>query len=309
MKAARLIAYGGPEAIQVSDVAEPSVGQGQVLVEIHSAGVNPFDWKVQAGYLKDFIPLTLPVILGGDLAGVIKELGEGVSNFQVGDEVFGQADFKTGGSFAQLSAIKNDKLAVKPNNLDFAQAASLPLAGSSALQALEDHINLQSSQKILIHGGAGGIGSYAVQIAKNLGAYVATTVSGNDMEYVKELGADQIINYKEEKFEDQVKDYDAVFDLVGGETCARSLKVLRRGGVLVSMVGPIDKEASQNQGVTALSQMTEVTSEKLNKLRELAENAKLKVHIEKEFPLDQSAEALDFLRNSSPRGKVVIKVK
>lgn len=213
MKAVQINSYGGNDVLEINENAsKPSLSEDQVLVEVYAAGINPIDWKVRAGYLKEFVPLSFPATLGGDFSGVVVEVGEGITNFKVGDEVYGQGGILNGGSgsFAEFVAANIGKTALKPNNLDFTQAAALPLAGVSALQALEDHIRLAKGQKILIHGGAGGIGTFAVQLAKSQGAYVATTVAGKDIDYVKSLGADEVIDYENEVFEDKLADFDAV---------------------------------------------------------------------------------------------------
>lgn len=308
MKAAQLIQYGGKEAVSINDITLPEVGEGKVLIEVHAAGINPFDWKLQNGYSKAYIPVTFPLTMGGDLAGVVKEVGSGVSQFRSGDEVYGQAYAISGGSgtFAEFAITKPGTLALKPKKINFEQAGALPLVGVSALQALTEHINLQKDQKVLVHGGAGGIGSIAIQIAKHIGAFVATTVSANDVEYVKQLGADEVIDYKNQKFEDAVSEYDAVFDTVGGETAKRSIEILKSGGILVSMVGPVYEERATAKNIIARVQQTRVSTERLNKLAELVEQGIVTVNVEKSFPLDQAAEALDYLKNTPPKGKVVI---
>ncbi|MBI2022666.1 NADP-dependent oxidoreductase, partial [Candidatus Daviesbacteria bacterium] len=221
MKVAQIKGYGGSEVVEVSQNApEPSLKEGQVLVEVYGASINPFDVKIRSGIYKDSIPMQFPYTPGGDFSGVVTKLGDGISEFKVGDEIFGSALTLNGGSgsFAKIASANIKNSAHKPKNIDFLEAASLPLVGSSAVQALEEHIKLKKGQKILIHGGAGGIGSIALQLAKHLGAEVATTVSTDDIEFANSLGADQIIDYKTEKFEEMLKDFDAVFDTVGGET-------------------------------------------------------------------------------------------
>ncbi len=311
MKAAQLKAYGGKEAVVINEISKPEVGEGQVLVEVHAAGVNPIDWKVQLGYLKDFVPLELPVTLGGDPAGVVSEVGSNVTEFKAGDEVYGQGNVLGGGSgsFAEFTLTKPTSIAKKSGKLSFAEAGAIPLAGVSAVQALYDHIGLTAKQKILIHGGAGGIGSMAIQIAKHLGAYVVTTVSANDVDYVKELGADEVIDYKAQKFEDVVKEFDAVYDTVGGETNKRSYQVLKEGGILVSMTEQPDEELSKKFQVKAIAQGTQVNPQRLSKLSELLDQGVVTVHIEKTFPLTQAAEALEYLQKTPPKGKVVVEVK
>lgn len=311
MRAAQINEYGGKEVLKtVADAPIPSAGPGQVLVEVHAAAVNPFDIKVREGYMKDMVPLQLPATLGGDLAGVISDIGQGESGFNVGDEVFGQANAVSGsGSYAELSPVKAESLALKPKSVDFVTAAGLPLAGVSAIQALMDHVNLQKGQKILIHGGAGGIGSFAVQVAKHLGAYVAATATAADADYVKGLGADEVIDYTSQAFENIVSNMDAVFDTVGGETTVRSYGVLKPGGTLVSMVSTPDNDLMQKYSVNAIHQSTKVTNERLQKLAELVEQGSLTVTIDKVFPLDEAGEALAYLQSGSHKGKVVIRIR
>lgn len=311
MKAAQLTQYGGKEAVAINEIAKPEIETGKVLVEVHAAGVNPIDWKVQLGYLKDFVPLQLPVTLGGDLAGVVSEVGADVTEFKVGDEVYGQGSILGGatGAFAEFDLTLPGSIAPKPEKLSFTQAGAIPLTGVSAIQALYDHINLESNQKILVHGGAGGIGSVAVQIAKHIGAYVATTVSTDDLEFAKQLGADEVIDYKTQKFEDSIQGYDAVFDTVGGETNKRSYQVLKEGGILVSMTEKPDEELSKQHKVTAMNQGTKVNPERLSKLSELLNADAITIHIEKTFPLEEAGEALEYLQKTPPKGKVVIEIR
>jgi alcohol dehydrogenase len=311
MKAAQINGYGGKEVLMVTpDAPKPKAGEGQVLVEVHAAAVNPFDWKLREGYMKDFIPLIFPATLGGDLAGLVAEIGPGVEGFNVGDEVYGLANAAGGqGSYAEFSPIKASQLAPKPTSIDFIAAAALPLASASAYQALVEHLNLQSGQKILIHGGAGGIGSFAIQIAKNIGAYVTTTVSAEDAEFVKNLGADEALDYKNQDFSTLIKDYDAVFDTVGGETYAKSYQVLKSGGLIVSMIEKPNDELLKKYNVKAIAQGTKATADKLAKIAELVDQGKLRIEVDKVFPLKDAAEALAYVQNSKHRGKVVIKVK
>ena len=312
MKAVQINKYGGYEVLEINEnAAKPSPGKGQVLVEVHTASINPFDWKVRAGYMKDFMPLNFPAILGGDFSGIVKEIGEGVAEFKVGDEVYGSANVFSGGSgsFAEFAVAGTINAAKKPKKVDFIQAAALPLVGSSAVQALKQHMNLRRSNRILIHGGAGGIGHIAVQLAKALGSYVATTVNADDKDFVRQLGVDEIIDYKSEKFEEKIKDFDAVFDTVGGETTNKSFKVLKKGGVLVSMLGQPDAKFAQEYGVTAIGQGTKVNTQHLNRLAKLVDSGKIKVNIAKIFSLDQIKEAFKYQEEGHPRGKVVLKMQ
>ena len=307
MLAARLNRFGGTASVTVLDVEKPAVAPGKVLVEVHAAGVNPWDWKLTKGGVN----YPLPITVGGDFAGIVSEVGAGVTGFKKGDEVYGQASPFNGGSgsFAEFDLADAKATAFKPERFNFVEAGALPLAGVSALQALQDHIKLAKGQRILIHGGAGGIGTIAVQIAKYTGAFVATTVGTEDIDYVKSLGADVAIDYKKQRFEDLVSDYDAVFDTVAGETYQRSFAVLRKNGIMVSMLEKPDKELMAKYGVTAVGQGTRVSTERLNALRKLVDQGAVSVHVEKVFPLDSAAEALAYLERGHARGKIVVEIK
>lgn len=311
MKAAQFSQYGGPEVIQVVEVDTPTPKENQVLVEVHASSINPFDTTVRAGYMKEMIPLELPVTLGGDIAGEIVELGSDVSGFAVGDKVYGQANVVAGnsGAFAELTATKAESVAKIPSNIDFLEAASLPLVGVSALQALTEHINLQPSQKLFIHGGGGGIGTIAIQIAKNIGAYVATTATGDQIDIVKKLGADEVIDYKSQDFNEVLSDYDAVFDAVGGDDFAKSFGILKNGGVAVTMIAEADEAKAGEHGITAIRQQTHATTERLSKLRELVESGVVAPQVDKVFSLDDIQAAFKAKEEGMVSGKVVLKIK
>jgi NADPH:quinone reductase-like Zn-dependent oxidoreductase len=311
MKAVQINSYGGTEVLEIREsVPQPTPTKEQVLVEVYSASINAIDWKVRAGYFQKMAPVALPVTLGGDFTGKVVA-GNETAGFKIGDEVYGQAIFLNGGSgsFAEYVAANVGNTALKPMRASFEEAGALPLAGVSALQGLEDHIKLQSGQKILIHGGAGGVGHMAIQVAKKLGAYVATTVKTADKEFVKNLGADTVIDYKSEKFEDVLKDFDAVFDTVGGETTDKSFLVLKKGGILVSMTGQPNKELALKNGITGVGQRAQTDTLHLNRLSELVDGGKIKVHVDKVFPLEQVQEAFKYQEEVHPQGKVIIKIK
>jgi NADPH:quinone reductase-like Zn-dependent oxidoreductase len=309
MKAARLHEYGGEDTVKVEDAPKPSAGRDEVLVAVHAAGVNPFDVKVREGMARQMAELDFPATLGGDLAGVVAEIGEDVEGFNVGQAVYGQASALSGqGSFAEFAPVKAAQLAPKPESVDFVTAAALPLVTVSAYQALVDHMKLQEGQKILIHGGAGGIGSIAIQLAKHLGAYVATTVASDQAAFAKELGADETIDYKTQDFSELLKDYDAVFDTVGGETNLKSYKVLKPGGVLVSMVEQPDETLAREGQVQYTHQFTRVTPDRLKAVAELVDQGAIKPVIDQTFPLDQAARALEYQKTGNPKGKVVLQV-
>jgi len=312
MKAAQINNYGGSEVVKINNNAsKPSVSLGRLLIEVHAAGVNPVDWKIREGYMKQMAPLQFPATLGGDFSGVVTEVGEGVSGFEKGDEIYGQASITRGGSgsFAEFATADVNTTAHKPKNLSHVEAAALPLTGVSAWQALVDHMGLSRGKKILIHGGAGGIGTIAIQLARHLGAYVAATASAKDLQHVKELGADEAIDYKNQSFENMLHNYDAVYDTVGGETYVKSFRVLKKGGIIVSMLEQPRLELMEQYGVNAIGQFTQINSERLSKLAELADKHVIKVHVDKTFPLEQAGEALEYLQSGHPRGKVVLKMK
>lgn len=308
MKAAQINKYGGREVVEINKNApKPAASPGQILVEVYAAGVNPIDWKIREGY----VPLQFPATLGGDFSGVIAEVGEGISKYKKGDEVYGYASILGGGSgsFAEFVSADAKTMAYKPKNITHVEAGAFPLIGASAWQALVDHMGLSRGKKILIHGGAGGIGSIAIQLARHLGAYVATTVSMRDLQYARELGADEAIDYKNQSFEDLLHEYDAAFDTVGGETYNKSFKVLRKGGIIVSMLEQPRPKLIERYGVNAIGQMTQVTSERLSKVAELVDKRVIKIHVDKTFSLEQAAEALAYQQSGHPRGKVVLKIK
>jgi alcohol dehydrogenase len=318
MKSAQIKSYGDSEVVEINPNA-PSLNdpsQAMVLVTIKAAGVNPSDWKLREGFFKQMVPLQFPATLGMDFSGVIEKLGERVSSstsdLKQGDEVYGQAGVLAGGSgaFAEMALANADKIAHKPKTLTYEQAAGLPLVGVSAWQALVETIGLSKGQKILIHGGAGGIGSISIQLAKHLGAYVATTASTNDIQFVKEeLGADEVIDYKTQTFEDELPhDFNAVFDTVGGETYTRSFKVLKRssGGIIVSMLEKPVQELMDQFGVKAVSLFTQANRERLTRLAEWVDQNNIRVNVERTFTLDEVRTALDYQRDVHPRGKIVL---
>ena len=311
MKSAQISEYGDSSIIKINEVEKPSAGEGQVLVEVHSASLNPFDSVVRAGYMKEMLPLQFPATLGGDIAGVVVELGAGVDSLALDDKVYGQASVVAGnsGAFAEYAVTSVGQIAKVPDGLDLTTLASLPLVGVSALQGLGQHINIRSGQKIFIHGGAGAIGSIALQIAKNIGAYVATTATGHGIEYVKKLGADEVIDYKTQDFSEILKDYDAVFDTVGGDDFNKSLKVLKKAGIAVSMIARADEALAQELGVTAQTQATHVTTEALDKLRDLVNSGVVKPNVGKVFPLEQVKDAFVARESGEVPGKIVLQIK
>ncbi|HEX5797300.1 MAG TPA: NADP-dependent oxidoreductase [Candidatus Saccharimonadales bacterium] len=311
MKAAQISEYGDSSVLQINEVEKPVPKPKQVVVEVYAASLNPFDTSVRAGYVKDSMPIQLPATLGGDIAGVVSEVGDNVDSLGVGDKVYGQASVVAGnsGAFAEFAATSAKQIAKSPSNLDFKQAASLPLVGVSAMQAVSEHIDLKPGQKIFIHGGAGGIGTIAIQIAKHLGAYVATTATGDGISLVKNLGADEIIDYRSRDFSEVLNGFDAVFDTVGGDDFNKSFPILKKGGIAVTMIAQPDEAKARELGVTVVRQGTRVNTKKLNLLTKLVEEGVLVPQVNKVFPLEKIKEAFEAREGGATKGKVVITIK
>jgi alcohol dehydrogenase len=314
MKSIQIKRYGSSDVMEINNTASITSPPpaGKILVEVRAAGVNPVDWKIREGYMQQMIPLQFPSTLGMDFSGVIKQIGENVpSDFKQGDEVYGQASVFSGGSgaFAELALVDEDAIAHKPKTLDHSQAAALPLVGVSAWQALVENIGLSKDKRILIQGGAGGIGTIAIQLARHLGAYVATIVSTNDKQFVQQLGTDEAIDYKKENFEDMIHEYDAVFDTVGGDTYKKSFKVLKKDtGVIVSMLEQPNSELMNQYGAKAVFLFSRVNRQRLTKLAEWVDQNNIRVNVDKTFSLDEAGKALDYQKDVHPRGKVVLTV-
>jgi alcohol dehydrogenase len=317
MKSARIKGYGSTSDVIGIDQNTPAPNdpsEGKVLVKVKAAGVNPTDWKISEGYMQQIMPLEFPATLGWDFSGIVEKAGAGVSDIKQGDEVYGQSSVVMGGSgtFAEMALANADNIARKPITLSHEEAAGLPTVGVSAWQALVDIIGLSKGQKILIHGGAGGVGSIAIPLAKYIGAYVATTVSGKDKQFAKEeIGADEIIDYKTQTFEDVLTshDYNAVLDTVGGETYSRSFKILKRGtGIIVSTLEQPNQELMEKFGVKAIFVFSQVNRERLTKLAQWVDQNNVRVNVDKMFPLDDAAKALEYQKDGHPRGKVVLAI-
>src|SRR6266481_5238166 len=229
MKAVRIHTYGGPEVLRYEDAPRPVPAAGEVLIKIHAAAVNPVDWKVRAGHLKDMLKYQLPLIPGWDAAGVIEDVGAGVTRLKRGDEVYTRPDISRDGTYAEYITVREPEVALKPKFLDHVHAAAIPLAALTAWQALFDAGGLSSGQRVLIHAAAGGVGTYAVQLAKWKGAYVIGIASARNHDFVRQLGADEVIDYQTKKFKDSARDIDVVLDAIGGDTQQRSWKVLKPG--------------------------------------------------------------------------------
>jgi alcohol dehydrogenase len=315
MKSARIKGYGSTNDVIEIDQNTPAPNdpsEGKVLVKVKAAGVNPTDWKISEGYMQQIMPIEFPATMGWDFSGFIEKAGSGVSDIKQGDEVYGQAPVVFGGSgtFTEMTLANADNIAHKPKTLSHEEAAGLPTVGVTAWQALVDTIGLSKGQKILIHGGAGGVGSIAIQLAKYLDAYVATTISEKGKQFVNSLGADEIIDYKTQTFEDLLShDYNAVLDTVGGETYSRSFKILKRGsGIIVSTLEQPNQELMEKFGVKAIFVFSQVTRERLTKLAQWVDHNNAHVNVDKTFPLDDAAKALDYQKVAHPKGKVVLAI-
>lgn len=298
--------YGGSDILEYNEIEVPKPSENQVLIEVHAAGVNPSDWKIRDGLFKTFHKITFPAVLGGDLSGTISQTGANVADFKVGDKVYARTS--GGGAFAEYASTDAANVALKPDTFSFQEAAALPLVGLVAWEVL-DKANVQQGSKVLIHGGAGGAGAVAVQLAKYKGASVAATAGEADLDFVKNLGASVVIDYKKEKFESIISKYDAVIDTVGSDTHKRSYQVLRKGGILVSMVEPPDAALMQKHSVEAFMVMVKPNGQYLAELAKIADEGKLKISVDKVFSLRDAGGAMDYLQNEHVRGKIVLSVK
>jgi len=308
MKAVRIHDYGGPEVLRYEDAPRPEAGPGEVLIRVHAAGVNPVDWKVRAGFARDRLKYKMPFIPGWDLSGVIAAVGSGVSRLKVGDEVYSRPDIARDGSYAEYIVVKESEVAPKPASIDHVHAAAVPLAALTAWQALFDAARLSAGQTVLIHGAAGGVGSFAVQFAKIKGARVIGTASKKNHDYLRSLGADEAIDYNTTKFEDVVKNVDVVLDTITGETADRSYPVIKPGGVYVSILMPPSQEKAAAHGIRAAHTFVQPNVEQLKEIGKLLDSGKLKITIEKVFPLAEARAAQELNAQGHTRGKIVLRV-
>jgi NADPH:quinone reductase-like Zn-dependent oxidoreductase len=307
MKAVRIHAFGGTDVLKVEDVPDPQPAAGEVLIQVRAAGVNPVDYKIREGKYPAVKAEQLPVILGRDVAGVVSGLGDGVTAFKTGDEVFALLPPDRGG-YAEWVTAPAEVCAEKPASLDFTQAASVPLAALTAWQGLFTHGGLEAGQRVLIHGAGGGVGPFAVQFAKVKGAEVFATASAEQRAFVEGLGADRVIDYHAERFEEIVHDVDLVYDLIGGEIEARSWRVLKRGGTLISTVHQPDPDEAAAAGVTAKRYTSQPDGGQLREIAHLIDEGKVRIAIDRVFPLEEAAEAERHLKDDHVTGKVVLQV-
>lgn len=315
MKAMALNEFGGLDQLKMMEIETPTPTNNEVLIRIEHTSVNPVDWKIRQGYLKDMMPHHFPLIPGWDASGRIESLGQNVSDFEIGDKVYAycRKPEVQWGTYAEFITLEARNVAFAPANISSAQAATIPLAGLTAWQSLFDFCKLEKGQTILIHAGAGGVGSLAIQFASHIGAEVITTASEKKQSYVNELGAKHIIDYRKDDFETVVKEkfpsgIDAVFDLIGGETQTKSFNVLRKGGSLVSIVDAPDESLANDKSVNAGFVFVEPSRSQLTEIKELIEKSKVLPPPIQEFSLEESQKAQALSERGGVVGKIVIKI-
>jgi alcohol dehydrogenase len=333
MKAFIVDRYGSSDGVRAGEMPDPELRDDDVLVQIHAASVNPVDLKIRDGKLKRILPYRLPFILGNDLAGVVVRVGSGVRRFKPGDEVYARPDTDRIGAFAECISVQEDAVANKPKALTMEEAASIPLVGLTAWQALIERAHLKRGQKVLIHAGSGGVGTFAIQLAKHLGAIVATTTSTANLDWVKRLGADIVIDYKKDDFETILHDYDAVLDTLGGEALEKSLRVLKPGGKLISISGPPDPDFATDIGSTWILRLAmrllsyrirkrakrhhvsysflfmRPSGDQLREIGSLIDSGIIRPVVDRVFPFASTKEALAYVEKGRAKGKVIVKVR
>ena len=333
MKAFVLDRYGKKETLRAAELPEPDVRDDDVLIQVHAAAVNLLDVKLRNGEFKLILPYRPPIVLGHDVAGVVVRVGPRVRQFKVGDEVYARADDFRIGTFAEWIAVRQDSVAIKPKNISMEEAASIPLVGLTAWQALVEKARLRKGQKVFIQAGSGGVGTFAIQLARHLGATVATTTSAGNAALVKSLGADVIVDYKKDAFEEQLSGFDVVLNSQDGKTLQKSLGVLKPGGHLISISGPPDPQFAQDikapwvvqQVMRAISfgarrrakrlqvgyafLFMKASGSQLRQITPLIESGAIRPVIDKVFPFDATNEALAYVESGRAKGKVVIKLR
>jgi NADPH:quinone reductase-like Zn-dependent oxidoreductase len=308
MNAVRIHEFGGRDVLKFEQAPRPTPGEGELLVRVHAASVNPVDWKVRKSGGRGWLKIELPFTPGYDVSGVVEEVGPGVTKFKAGDAVYAFMDLNRGGAYAEYAIVKESEAAMKPAKVSHAEAAAVPLAALTAWQALFDTADLQPGQTVLIHAGAGGVGHFAVQLAKWKGARVIATASQSNHEFLRQLGADEVIDYRTQDFAEIVKDADVVLDSIGGKTQADSFKVLRKGGILVSIVGQPSKQKAQESSVRGEGILVQPSSEQLAQIAKLIDEGKLKPVVSHAFPLKDVAKAHEQSETGHTRGKIVLVV-
>ena len=308
MKAVRIHEFGGPEVLSIDEIPVPQPAPDEVLIKVHATSVNPVDWKIREGQRKVKFPGKLPLTLGWDVSGTIEALGEKVSAFRKGDEVYGRPDPTKNGAYAEYIVVKANIISIKPTSIGHTEAAAVPLAGLTAWQALFDHGLLKAGQKVLIHAAAGGVGTYAVQFAKWKGAYVIGTASSANIDFLKRLGADEVIDYKMEDFETALSDVDLVLDTIGGETQLKSLTILKAGGRVITTLMPEFVAEAKAKNVHLIGFMAQSIPDQLTEIATLIDSGKVKPIIEKVLPFTSARQAQTESEQGHTRGKIVLQV-
>ena len=315
MKAIAIREFGGRDKLERMDLPVPEVGEGEVLVRVKGAGVNPVDWKIREGRLKDLFPHRFPLIPGWDAAGIVERIGPGVTRFQVGDEIFAycRKPVVQGGAYAEYIALAEEHMAFKPRNTTFTEAAGIPLTALTAYQALVDAARVKSGERVLIHAAAGGVGGFGVQIAKDRGALVWGTAGSRNGDYVRSLGAERVIDYRRDDFRKVVQSaypdgVDVVFDCVGGDVLKKSVEIVRKGGRLISIVDSLDEGSLGRADIRFEFVFVAPNSKELSELGQMVEKGRLKVHLEEVLPLEAAAKAHELSESRHTRGKIVLVV-
>ncbi|MDQ5852540.1 MAG: NADP-dependent oxidoreductase [Chloroflexota bacterium] len=309
MKAIRLHSYGGPDVLVYEEVPRPTPAAGEVLVRVYATALNPVDRSTRTGYLQQMVNFELPLIPGLDLAGVVEELGPDVTTVAVGDAVYGFSNMVRQGAYAEYARLGVGELAPKPATVDFVTAAAVPLSALAAWQALYDSGGLRAGQTVLIQGAGGGVGTFAVQFAAAKGAHVIVTEDGSKAEFLRGLGAAEVIDYTTTRFEEVAHDVDVVLDLVGGEVQARSLAVLKPGGILVTTMGQPDADAASARGVRASGMLTQANPAQLREIAGMIDAGTIRPIVAQVFPLAEAAQAHMALDAGNTRGKLVLRVR
>ena len=308
MKAVVIHEYGGPEVLKYEEISRPEPKDDQVLVRVIAGGVNPVDGMIRSGMFAKEGNRVFPIILGGDVAGVVERVGSTITKFRAGDPVFAYVSLNNSGGYAQYALVTEREAAPKPKSLTYVEAAAVPIVALTAWQGLVDTAKLSVGQTVLVHGGSGGVGSFAIQIAKARGAKVIATASTANQDFLKQLGADVAIDYTKQKFEDVAKDVDVVLDSIGRDTLARSYGVVKKGGIIVSIVArPKDSEL-QKHGIRGAALSVEPNSEELAEIGKLIDDKKIKVVVSQTFPLSDAMKAQEQVATGHTRGKIVLTV-
>lgn len=308
MKAVRIHQYGGPQVLKYEDAPRPEPGAGEVLLRVRAAGVNPADWKVRAGFEKEYLKHRLPLIPGWDVAGVVEATGSGVTRWRHGDKVYGRPDLARDGSYCEFMCVRETELARKPHSLEFSRAAAVPTGALTAWQSLFDSAGLARGQTVLVHAAAGGVGHFAVQLAKWKGAHVVATASARNAPLVRELGAAEVIDYAARRFEDAVRGVDVVLDTVGGDVQQRSWKVLKPGGILISTVKPPSAEEAAHHKARAAFPVTQTDAAQLSEIARLVDYGRLRPVVQIVLQLAAARRAHELSQSGHARGKIVLRV-